>query len=143
MAGVGAEAVEPSLKVGLIDLQRAVGETIASAPDRAGAFEQTFHAGGEYRVAGVDGVLNVADQMRQTDLMAAVGPTHLACQAIGEPEVGPPWAEEGLDHRLRSVGIDDEHGVVGVVEHPSHQFALPTRTPVSSLASAVPMEAAP
>jgi hypothetical protein len=68
------QSVEPLFEIGLIDFERGVGEAVSAASESAGAFEQPLHAGREDVVAGVLGVLDVADQMRQTDLMTAVGP---------------------------------------------------------------------
>src|SRR5487761_2786430 len=56
--------------------------------------------------------------MRQADLMAAFGPASLAAEAVGKPELGPPFAEEVFDHGLLAMRIDDEHGVQTVMEHP-------------------------
>ena len=67
----GHEAVEPDVKVGLVALERCVAEAIAPPPDGAGTFEQALQARSEAGVARVDGVLHVADQMRETDLMLA------------------------------------------------------------------------
>src|SRR3954453_6640764 len=50
-------------------LERCVAEAIAPPPDGAGTFEQALQARSEAGVARVDGVLHVADQMRETDLM--------------------------------------------------------------------------
>ena len=51
-----------------------VAEVVADSAEPAGAFKQRQEPGGEAGVAGVEGVLRVADQMRQTELVAAAGP---------------------------------------------------------------------
>ena len=54
------EAVEPPVQIGLVDLERAAGKSVASTPDGAGALEQALQTGREHRVARVDRVLDVA-----------------------------------------------------------------------------------
>src|SRR5271165_5703057 len=77
-----------------------------------------LHFASELRVARVDGVLDVADQMGQTNLMLALGPAHLAGEAIRDPVIGPPFAQERLHDRLRAMGVGHEDGAVAMVEHP-------------------------
>src|SRR5208283_3062233 len=113
------QAVEASVQIGLVDFEGAVGQSVASAPNGAGAFEQALHARGEHRVAGVDGVLDVADEMRQTDLMLALGPAHLAAVAVRYPEIGTPFAQETLDDRLGAMFVGDKDGAVAMMEHPT------------------------
>ena len=120
----GHEAVEPTVKVGLVALERCVGEAIAPPPDGAGAFEQALQARREDGVARVDGVLHVADQMRETDLMLASGPAHLAAIAVGDPVIRAVIAKEGFHHRLGAVLVGDEDGAVGVMEHPQPPVRL-------------------
>ena len=45
------QAVEASVQIGLVDFERAVGQSVASAPEGAGAFEQALQARGEHHVA--------------------------------------------------------------------------------------------
>ena len=118
------EAVEPPVQIGLVDLERAVGKSVASTPDGAGALEQALQAGREHRVARVDRVLDVADEMREADLMLARCPAHLAAIAVRNPVIRAPIAEERMHDRLGAVFGGDEDGAVGVMEHPEPPIAL-------------------
>ena len=87
------QEIEPSFEVGLVDFQRAVEAEFARSIAQA-RLSRPFMLGAI--PAGVDGVLRVADQMGQTDLMSSLGPAHLASQAVA---VHPELAEvdpEGL-----------------------------------------------
>src|SRR5271166_1099337 len=50
--------------------------------------------------------------MGQTNLMLALGPAHLAGEAIRDPVIGPPFAQERLHDRLRAMGVGHEDGAV-------------------------------
>ena len=104
--------------------QGGVGERWAAAADGAGPLQQVLQAGREGDVAGVDGVLGVADEMGEADLMVAFGPAHLGAVAIGDPEVGTDVAEEVRDHVLAAAGADDEAAVVAVMEDPGPPVPL-------------------
>src|SRR5271156_47178 len=110
--------VESSIQVALVGLQRGVGETGAAFSDGAGALEQTLQAGPEHLVALVDGVLDVADEMGEADLMLAFGPAHLAAVAVGSPIVGTPIAQERLHDFLGAMFVGDEDRAVGMMEYP-------------------------
>jgi hypothetical protein len=131
------EAVEAPVQIGLIGFQRGVGEIVASSADGAGALQQTLHAGREHDVAGVDGILNVADEVREADLMLALGPAHLAAVAVRDPVIGTKVAQKGLDHRFGAMFIGDEDGAVGMVEHPQPPVGLAGTTLVASFANGV------
>jgi len=45
-------------------------------------------------------------------------PVHLGCEPIGDPVVRAVGSQETLDHGAAAIGMDDETGAVGVVEHP-------------------------
>ena len=62
-------------------------------------FEERLEAGRKDRVAGVDGVLGVADQMGEAELMRGCM-LALGREAVGDPHVGPGAAEERDGHRL-------------------------------------------
>ena len=55
-------------------LELVVAQAVAERAQAAGALQERQEPGGEAGVAGVEGVLRVADQMRQTELVAAAGP---------------------------------------------------------------------
>jgi len=71
---------------------------IGLGADAQARLSRPFMPGANIRVAASMAYLNVADQMRQTDLMAAVGPTQSGSQAIesqksgrhGRGRSGPP-----------------------------------------------------
>ena len=62
------EAIEPTVQVGLVDFERAVGELVASAFNGAGPFEQPLQTRSEHRVAGLDCVFYVSDEVGEADL---------------------------------------------------------------------------
>ena len=96
----------------------------AAAADANGPLQQGLEAGREGDVAAVDGVLDVAQQMGEADLMVLGRPSHLGGEAIGDPEIGADIAEEFLDHLLAAGGADDEAGAVGVMEDPGPEGLL-------------------
>ena len=102
------EAVEPALEVGKIGFQGAVGQFLSPSSEGAGALEQAVQVGGKSAVALIDDVLNVADQMREAELMRVPGPADPAAQSVRQPDVGPPIAEELLGHRLGAAGVGHE-----------------------------------
>ena len=67
----------------LIGLERAVAEVLAPPADGAGVFEQRLDFRSEQIIAGVDGVLSIADEVSQTILMVGCGPAELAAIAVG------------------------------------------------------------
>src|SRR4051794_34036843 len=75
------QAIEAAIEVVLVDLQRAVRERLAASPDGAGAFQQALQSRRENVIAGIDRVLDVADQRREADLVPQPGPAHLAATA--------------------------------------------------------------
>src|SRR5208283_6110877 len=106
MGGFEAEeAVEPALELGEVGLQGRIGQVRAPPPEGAGALEQALQGGREHAVALVDDVLDVANEMREAELMVAASPAGLAAEPIRQPHVGPPFAQEGLDDRLGAVGM--------------------------------------
>ena len=78
----------------MIGHQGGVGQTGASPSDPHGPLQQGRDAGREAIITGVDGVLGVAQQMGQTDLMVCGRPSHLRGEAVGDPDRGPDVAEE-------------------------------------------------
>ena len=112
------EVVETRLEPRGVGFQRGVGQALASSADATGAPKQMAQVGREDIVAGVDGVLHVADEMGEADLMFLVGQAHLPAIAVGHPEIRPEIAEEILDHRLGPRGLGEEDGAVVVMEHP-------------------------
>ena len=80
------EFVEAGVEPRGIGFQGRVGEPFSSPPDPAGAAEQMSKLGREDFVAGVDGVLYVADEMRETNLIVHTRPAHLPAIAVGHPE---------------------------------------------------------
>jgi len=73
----------------VISGQLPVGELVAPAAEAAGSFEQADQAGRETSVARVHGILRIADEVGQAELMLFGGKALLAAIAIRDPEVGP------------------------------------------------------
>ena len=74
------QAVQPSIEIGLVGFERAVGEVFASASDGAGPLQQALQARPEHRVSLVDGVLHVADEVGEAELLFLRRPAGLAAE---------------------------------------------------------------
>ncbi|MGA8155754.1 MAG: hypothetical protein WB822_05965 [Rhodoplanes sp.] len=73
-----------------------------------------MQAGRQRDVACVDGVLGVADEMGEADLMVGFSPAHLCAVAVGDPHGGTDVAEEVRDHVLAAAVANDEAAVFAV-----------------------------
>src|SRR5207245_11235425 len=96
--------------------QGGIGEGGAAAADRAGPLEQLAQARCEDAVAVIDGVLRLANEMGEADLIVLGGPAHLRGEAIGDPEVRANRPEEVRRHLLAPARPDDKAAVVGMME---------------------------
>src|SRR6478672_758223 len=88
------QAIERALEPGVVGGQGGVGQGRPAAADAYGALQQMLHAGGEGSIAGIDRVLDVAQQMGKADLMVPSGPAHLGAEAVGDPDRRADIAEE-------------------------------------------------
>ena len=70
-----------------------VGEVGPAAADCTGILEQRLEAGREHRVAVVDGILRIADQMREAELVP-LGVPQLRGQPVRQPHLGPRAGEK-------------------------------------------------
>jgi hypothetical protein len=61
--------------------------------------------------------LSIADEMSEADLMILLGPIHLGREPVGNPEIGR-CSPRNFDHGSAAVGMNDEAGVLGVIEDP-------------------------
>src|SRR5258708_33653028 len=91
---------------------------MAPPRDFAGATEKLAQARRECGVAGIDGVLCIADEMGVADLMVLLGPIHLGGEPVGDPKIGSVLAQKLFDHGPAAVGMNDEAGVLRVMEYP-------------------------
>ena len=77
--GLGRRQLEQSVELAgeaaRIGLERRVGEFRAPPADGAGPLQEALEGGCEDAVAGIDGVLRVADQMREAVLLGVVRST--------------------------------------------------------------------
>ena len=110
--------VEPGLETGMIDGQGRIGQAWPATADAGGPFQQGLEAGGQGVVAAVDGILDVAQQMGEADLMILGRPPHPGGEAVGHPEIGAGSAEEFRDHLLAARRADEKAGAIAVVEDP-------------------------
>src|ERR1019366_2102626 len=110
------EFVEAGVEPRGIGFQGRVSEPFAPPPDPAGAAQQMPKLRREDVVAGVNGVLHVADEMGEADLMVHSRPAHLPAIAVGDPEIWPEVAKEVLHHFLGAWGSGNEKGSVVMVE---------------------------
>jgi hypothetical protein len=96
-------------------------------------FKNSLIARGEHGIAGIDGVLGIADQVGKAELVC-VGVIALRNKAIGDPHVRPRPAKELVRHDLAARGRNHVgHGLRG--DEGPLQCVLPlTRAEVSSLA---------
>src|SRR5471032_2054609 len=76
------EVVEAALQAGRVSSQCRIGEPFSSSSDPAGAPEQMAQTGRKDAVARVDGVLHVADEMGEADLVLLRRPSQLGAVAV-------------------------------------------------------------
>ena len=90
-SGMGWRDAEQRIEAGVelvaVGAQRGVGERGAPSADRASPLQELTQAGREGCIAGVNGVLGVANEMGEADLVVGFGPTQLRAVAVGDPEV--------------------------------------------------------
>src|SRR5258708_9905259 len=91
---------------------------MAPPRDFAGATEKLAQARRECGFAGLAGVFAVADEMGVADLMVLLGPIHLGGEPVGDPKIGSVLAQKLFDHGPAAVGMNDEAGVLRVMEYP-------------------------
>ena len=110
--------VEACVQPGLIGFQGRVPQMRPLLSDSAGASQQMAQIGRDDGVALIDGVLHIADQMGEADLMFLARKTHLPAIAVRNPLIGPDIAQELRNHGLgaRRLGLEDR--AVTVMEHP-------------------------
>ena len=106
-----------------------VRERLAASPEGAGALQQALQSRRENEIAGIDRVLDVADQMREADLVSQPGPAHLAAIAVGDPMMGAVIAQEGRHHRRGVAFGGDKDGALGMGEHPEPPVRPPDPHP--------------
>ena len=87
------EAVEFAPQLALVGLDGGVGQARAPAADSAGPLQKALEGRREDGVAGIDGVLRIADQMGEADLVRRGMPA-LGREPIGDPHLWPGIAEE-------------------------------------------------
>src|SRR5262245_22996321 len=104
--------------------QRAVGKVWPAPRDGAGALKELAKPWRESRISGIDGVLGIADEMSEAELMVVPRPAHLSAKAIGEPGVRTVITEEFGHGSLAAVWMDEEAAGFGMVEHPDPPVAL-------------------
>jgi hypothetical protein len=96
---------------------RGVGEIGPAAADRTRVLEQRLEAGREDRIAVVDGILRIADQMREAELML-LGMLALRRQPVRQPQLRLYAGKKRRRHALAAGGGDDEGGGCRTAERP-------------------------
>src|SRR5258705_10465943 len=91
---------------------------MAPAGALAGATEKLAQGRSEGGVAGIERVLCIADEMGEAALMVLLGPIHLGGEPVGDPKIGSVLAQKLFDHGPAAVGMNDEAGVLRVMEYP-------------------------
>ena len=112
------ELIEIGMELARVAAQRAVSEIWPSSSDTTGALKEFAKPRREDRIAGIDSILGIADEMSEAELMVALGPAHLGTVPIGNPEVRTIVAKEFRHRELAAVPMGDEATSIAVVEHP-------------------------
>ena len=104
------QVIEPPLGLGAILGQRAVLQVRPSSPHRDGPAQQPAQGRrGEANLASVDGILDVAQDVGEADLVG-VGMALLGAPAIRYPAARPMLAEHRGDDLARPRGVDADAG---------------------------------
>ena len=109
----------------------AVGQIAVAAGKHRRAQQQRLHARGEHRVARVDGILAIAQLVREADL-PMLGMSLLGTIKIGDPQRRTVPAQYLGDHIRATAAADHVDHHVGVLEHP-----VPAAVPVDAHAGFV------
>ena len=112
------QGVDPGLEAGVISGERGVRQFRSAPADANGSLQQGHDPGRQGIVSSVKGVLDVAQQVGETDLVLLGRPADLRPEAVGNPEGGTDVAEERRDDRLAPRGANDEAGAIAVMEDP-------------------------
>jgi hypothetical protein len=105
---------------------RALGQALAPPRQHHGAQQQPLHARGKNRVSRVNGILAVAQLMRQADL-PEIGMALLRTIEIRHPDARPMARHHLSDHRGgAAVAYNVDHDLI-VLEHP-----VPVRPPIDA-----------
>src|SRR5215217_4464437 len=88
------QGVEPLLKAGLVEHERAVCQGLPPAAKANGPFQEPYHARSKGRVTSINRILNIADEVSEADLMVHPRPSDLGGKPVGNPDVGAIVAQE-------------------------------------------------
>jgi hypothetical protein len=94
-----------------------VGEIGPPVPDRAGILQERRELGCEDRVAVIDPILRIADQLREAELVR-LGVRALRRQAIRQPHLRPPAGETVRRYALAARPRNHMIGGGGAAERP-------------------------
>ena len=97
------QAIQLAFKASSMRSDCAVGEIGPPSPDCAGILQERLELRCEDRVAVVDRVLRITDQMREAELVC-LGVGALCQQAIRQPHLRPRASEKVCRHALPRVG---------------------------------------
>jgi hypothetical protein len=111
------DPIEPAVEVIEILLQGGVLQHLSPPTDRDSAQQQPPERHAECRIAALDGVLGVAQQVCQAHLPPH-GVAALAAEHIGHPHLGPDRAEQCGYHGLAAAGFDHVQHRHGGDEYP-------------------------
>ncbi len=113
----GDERIEPAFGAGVVVRKGRCLERVSSPPDAERPAQQLAEPRREDGIAAVDGVLDVAQEMGEADLMAC-GQILLAGVALGDPDRRAMVAEHVLGDRFRPARRDLVQNGGGRDEHP-------------------------
>src|ERR1700758_3528198 len=94
-----------------------VGEIGPAAADRTSVLEQRLEVGREDRIAVVDGILRITDQMREAELVL-LGVPQLRGQPVRQPHLGLHATEKVCRHALAARRCDHMIDSGGAAERP-------------------------
>ena len=93
------QAIQLAVKAAPMRCDRAVGEIGPAVPDRAGILQEHLELGCEDRVAVIDRILRITDQMGEAE-QVRLGVCALRRQAIRQPHLRPHAGEKVRRHAL-------------------------------------------
>ena len=82
------EFIEIGMEFARVAAQRAVGEIWPSPSDTTGALKEVAKPRRKDRIAGIDSIVGIADEMSEAELMVALGPPIWAPKRSGTQKSG-------------------------------------------------------
>lgn len=113
----GEQAIEPTVGGGAIVGERGVLQRLSPSSDRDGPTQEAAERWRELGFTGVDGVLDVAQDMGKADLVG-LGAVLLGGPSVGHPTARPMLAQHAVDHIAAARGADAVQDGALADQHP-------------------------